>query len=384
MPKISDYLALADQRPAGFDYMRLLLALFVMFSHAAHISLGKDFNEMLWREPLTRAILSAALPMFFTLSGFLVAASMQRSRTVVKFMGLRFIRIYPALAVDILFTALILGPLVTTLPMDQYFTDPLFFSYLKNIIGHDIVFLLPGVFEDANSHYVNLQLWTIPFELACYIILGALMVCSFRGRFRAVMLLGSLAYFAIALAMTGLASGWTFADWDGAVGGRMLVVSFLLGVNIYLWREEIPASPALAVAALIATGLALGYGPFNRIVGVFPAAIFTIYLGIANPRRIALLKSADLSYGIFLYHFAIMQAVVYFAGGSLPFLWTFLISLPIVIGFAALSWNFVEKPALSLRSKVDQLERWWMTTWPHKLAIRAEEMATARLSPQAA
>lgn len=368
LPKIVDYMNAANGRPSGFDYMRLSLSLMVMLAHTANISYGPDYMNELWQNPLARAILTSILPMFFTLSGFLVAGSMERSRTVVKFMSLRFIRIYPALAVDIIFTALVIGPLVTTLSVGAYFSDPEFFSYLKNITGHDIVFTLPGVFENAKSPYVNLQLWTIPFELACYVILGVLMVASVRGRYRWIMLLGTLAYFAAALYLTGVNSGWTFADWDGPVAGRTLVLSFLLGVNFYLWREEIPAGPGITLAVAIITGVAWVVGPFDRIAGVFPAALLTVYLGIANPRRIGVLKSADLSYGIFLYHFAIIQAVVHFSGGSLAFHWTVLISTPIVVGFAALSWNLVEKPALSLRTGVGRLEDWWVGTRTFKRA----------------
>jgi peptidoglycan/LPS O-acetylase OafA/YrhL len=239
---VSDYMEAADNRPTGFDYMRLILSVMVMVSHGASISWGEEHMASMWENPLSRALLTMILPMFFTLSGFLVAGSMQRSRTVLKFMGLRVIRIYPALAVDILFTALVIGPLVTNLPLGAYFSDPLFFSYLKNIVGHDMVLMLPGAFVNANSPYVNLQLWTIPFELACYVILGALMVFSLRGRYRIMLLLGTLAYLALTLFITGRNSGWEFADWNGAVAGRTLVVSFLLGVNLYLWRPQARSS----------------------------------------------------------------------------------------------------------------------------------------------
>jgi peptidoglycan/LPS O-acetylase OafA/YrhL len=84
------------------------------------------------------------------------------------FLGLRAIRIFPALFVEVILSALILGPLVTTLPPQLYFSDPLFFNYLLNAIG-DVHFLLPGVFADNPwPRVVNGQLWTIPYELYCY------------------------------------------------------------------------------------------------------------------------------------------------------------------------------------------------------------------------
>lgn len=67
--------------------------------------------------------------MFFALSGFLVAASFERTKTLGMFYGLRAIRIYPALAFDTIVSALILGPLFTGLPLSSYFSDPLFLRY---------------------------------------------------------------------------------------------------------------------------------------------------------------------------------------------------------------------------------------------------------------
>ena len=76
--------------------------------------------------------------------------------------------------------ALILGTLLTTLPLGEYFAHPMLHSYFLNIIG-DIHYFLPGVFDQNPSHRVNGQLWTIPFELECYIVLAAVAYQSFPG-----------------------------------------------------------------------------------------------------------------------------------------------------------------------------------------------------------
>jgi peptidoglycan/LPS O-acetylase OafA/YrhL len=62
----------------------------------------------------------------------------------------------------------------TTLPLTKYFSHPTFWSYFGNLIGW-IHFLLPGVFENNPLNIaVNLSLWTVPYELECYIALMAL------------------------------------------------------------------------------------------------------------------------------------------------------------------------------------------------------------------
>lgn len=77
--------------------------------------------------------------MFFALSGFLVIGSLERSKTLVTFLGLRAFRIVPTLKVDVVLAALIIGPIVTTLDFKEYFTEIGFRSYFLNILG-DIQF----------------------------------------------------------------------------------------------------------------------------------------------------------------------------------------------------------------------------------------------------
>ena len=74
--------------------------------------------------------------------------------------AIREVRIFPALAVEVLISAMLIGPLVTAYPLSTYFSDPLFFRYFFNLIGH-VQYRLPGVFLGMpGPDYVNMQLWT--------------------------------------------------------------------------------------------------------------------------------------------------------------------------------------------------------------------------------
>ena len=80
----------------------------------------------------------------------------------------RGLRIVPALAVEITLSALLLGPLLTTESMAQYFSDPKFFKYFLNVLGL-IHYQLPGVFlQNPYPDVVNGSLWSVPYELECY------------------------------------------------------------------------------------------------------------------------------------------------------------------------------------------------------------------------
>lgn len=140
----------------GFDFLRIFLAAGIIGWHAAwltgHVETAKA--SAFW---FSQYML---VPMFFALSGFLVAASSMRLSTK-DFLLNRAARILPALVADIVFAALLIGPLVTTLPAKQYFTSATFFTYFLNITGW-MQYSLPGVFGSNPKPEVNGALWTIP------------------------------------------------------------------------------------------------------------------------------------------------------------------------------------------------------------------------------
>ena len=93
----------------GFDYLRLILAASVIVWHSLETSYGPSVPVGVWHH--ARSVIGAILPMFFALSGFLVCGSLTRTSSIVVFMAHRFLRLIPALLVEILLSALILGAL---------------------------------------------------------------------------------------------------------------------------------------------------------------------------------------------------------------------------------------------------------------------------------
>lgn len=351
---IEERLIATGGRPSGFDYLRLGLALLVVVTHSIATSYGEAVTFQVWATPLG-PIFRCILPLFFALSGFLVAGSLERCKTVGGFLGLRIIRIYPALVVEVILSAFILGPIMTTLALGDYFTHPLFLSYLWNIIGH-VHFYLPSVFEgNPYPPLVNAQLWTVPYELACYVAIAALAILG-RKRLKLVVLLGTIALIALGLAVQIYKHGLDLPEYRATFPGVFLVFSFLAGINIYLYRDAIPFTKtafALALAAMLLCAWRTDVGAF---VIALPAAYVAAYVGLTNAPRIGLLKGADYSYGIFLYHFAIQQTLVALIPLAHEWYWNLALTLPVTAAFAALSWHAVEKPALGLRKLVFHLE----------------------------
>jgi peptidoglycan/LPS O-acetylase OafA/YrhL len=325
--------------PSGFDYMRIGLSTSVLLWHSYQISYGTAAAVQVWRTPVG-IVLQVILPMFFSLSGFLVFGSLERSRDIRKFLALRAIRIYPALCVEVVACAVILGPIVTSLTWPEYFASRDFFTYFVNMFGW-IHYLLPGVFTyNPLPRIVNTSLWTVPYELECYIVLPALVLLGFL-RSRQL----SLAMFAastIIVAIMLYRSGESGIP-AGGVHGRILLLCFLAGTLAYRFRDLLPYSGPMSLASAL-VGIVL----LRSEYGVFAAPVFvayaTVYLGMLNPTRTVVVDSGDYSYGIYLYAAPIQQTVAWGLGAANNWALNVLIALPATVIFALFSWHFVEKP----------------------------------------
>jgi peptidoglycan/LPS O-acetylase OafA/YrhL len=333
--------------------MRIGLALGVIAMHGALTTGGQVADDGLWVTPL-RPLMRAVVPMFFALSGFLVAGSLERCRTLISFLGLRIIRIYPALAVEVLLSAFIIGLTVTTLPARTYLTSPEFHLYLLNITG-DSHFVLPGVF--ANNPFpriVNAQLWTVPYELGCYIIISALALLGLARR----PYLAPLAAGVICVLHFGYRlikhQGHTLYMLGG-LPGPLMMVSFLVGASLYLYRERVRWDGQLAAGAAVASAL-LAFVTGGEYLAVILMGYVTVWLGLTNYRRLPIVRGADLSYGVYLYGFVIQQLFA-FLFPQFRYWWaSILIGAPCALLFAAGSWTLIEKPALKLRGPLMKLE----------------------------
>lgn len=355
----SDMLVKADGRPSGFDYLRISLAVLIVAYHSYRTTYGLEADTNLWQTEL-RAPLRLILPMFFVLSGFLVAGSMERCQSQVSFLGLRAIRIYPALVAEVLISALLIGPLYTELPLSTYFADPQFLRYVGNVTGH-ISYWLPGVFLNVpETGIVNAQLWTVPFELYCYILLSALAVVGLKKK----RWIGPVSLIALVVAY------WLFRmskpETNAGVSnlsGWMLMFYFLGGVSAYQFRDRIPAHPLLFVASAGLSLIFLDTHANGDYLAIPTVVYLTAYLGLIDFKRSWFSRLADLSYGLYLYHWTLEQAFVSLFPVAQSAWLTAAVGMAGGLGIAWFSWNFIERPALSLKTYVFGLERALLALW---------------------
>ena len=339
----------------GFDFLRVFLASSIVFVHCFKVSLGQEYPHNLFYVSL--------LPTFFALSGFLITSSAMRLR-LRDFILNRSFRIVPALMVDIVVSAWILGAVFTTVPLAQYYSSASFFAYFLNVFGVIHYYLL-GVFESNPwPGVVNGSLWTIPYEIGCYALISIIIYT--RLLHRRHLLLALLAALAVLVA-AGFAAAPHLSEWlkpsplsnlasDFSMHGRMLYVYFLTGSLFYLYRDKIPYSLTLFLA-ILAILLYRSYAVDvptrqDRLMYVPFIVYIMAFIGISDIPRLPLFRRGDYSYGIYLYGSPVLQAITatLLPQRLSPFI-LFLIGYPLIVLVAMASWHWVEKPVLSLRKK---------------------------------
>jgi peptidoglycan/LPS O-acetylase OafA/YrhL len=347
LPTLDDRLKAVDGHPSGFDALRVVLAIAVICVHSVRTSYGVAVDALvIWRSPL-RGLTSIVLPMFFALSGFLVAGSLERTPALHQFLTLRVVRIAPALAVETLLSALILGPLLTSWSLHDYFSGHELRSYFLNIAG-DVHYHLPGVFSEVpGGSVVNISLWTVPFELECYIIIGLLAAVSLTRRPNAfaVLVLGSCA----ALPLATFLLHWP--QVYERPRGQVLVASFLCGVVLFQQRRRIPRNGWLAFASAVAAVGLLMSSKTHFWAAPF-AAYTTVYIGTARAPRLPIFRTGDYSYGMYLFAFPMQQLYASLFPGAR--LWWLNVGFAVILSlvYAMFSWHVVEKRVLGNKARI--------------------------------
>lgn len=333
-------------RTTGFDYLRIGLAVAVICVHSDLTSYGAS-HQTIWEGPI-RPLVSAILPMFFALSGFLVTGSLLRVRSMTEFVMLRVLRIVPALFVEVTVVAFLLGPLLTTVPLREYFTDPKFLSYPLNIVG-DIHYRLPGLFHtNPDPDMVNRQLWTIPSELRCYLVIVVLALVAMTRDWRrmaALLIVATIAFPIIDVMQRR--DVWQF----DTVPSKALILCFLGGVVLFLHRDRIRLNAAWFALSLAAAYILLLWHQ-TAYFACMPLAYLVTYVGMSRIPKTLITATGDYSYGLYLYGYPIQQVYSHIFPSYR--VWWANIAFTLAFGglFAALSWRLVESKVLDRRKTI--------------------------------
>jgi peptidoglycan/LPS O-acetylase OafA/YrhL len=342
---------LRPHRSNNFDLLRLALAALVVLNHSYGLLYGPSAREPLVR--LTRGQLGfgdLAVDGFFVISGFLITASWINTADLFRFISKRMARIYPGIAVAILFCLLVAAPLGADHPI-EYLRGLNPVTYLRSLAQLQIP-EQNGVFSNqAYPGILNLPLWTIRYECLCYLMVAALGLAGFLKKPKVILLLFAAAW--MAYGWQSLAGGLPMLDWRHyPILGRMqpwprFLAFYFAGMVFSLYRARIPLrtsylwiSAALVMLSL-RTGLALTlpvFGAYLLMCAAFSPVIRFPSFG----------KRGDFSYGTYIYACPAQQLLIHYLQPHLTPASLFFLSLMVTLPLAAASWHLVESPCLRL------------------------------------
>ena len=319
----------------NFNLLRLVFALFVVVYHLVVLSAAAGWSHL--EAPLS-LLAEIGVQGFFVLSGFLVYASLDRSASIGLYAEKRFRRLYPAYAVVVIVCAAAgyafsSDARANPLAVGEYLGWNLVFA---NFMAPE----LPGVFAGNPMTEVNGALWTLKIEVMFYLVLPVLAwLLRLFGR----------AHWMLMIAIYAGAEAWRYflADMGQVELSRQLpgqMSFFITGMALY--RLSLAGArmhiAGLAGAALLTASLLVDVLEPARALGL---GLVAIWIASGWPRLPDAARFGDLSYGVYIVHFPIIQTVV--ALGLFVAPWTGAgVSLAAAVVAALLLWYLVEKPAL--------------------------------------
>lgn len=182
----------------------------------------------------------------------------------------------------------------------------------------------------------NGSLWSLTFEVGCYVVFGLLLGMTRRPAAMASSLLG--ASMAITLLHPAWMQAFTFSQ-AVRLGGF-----FAAGVLLYHLRNRVPLTSRLAGASMIVVvaGWASGSRAFDAAAPL-AFAFLLLWLGATLPTRIGVRN--DISYGMYVYAFPVQQVLALAGLNMAPPIFA-LVSVLGTLPLAWASWRLVERPSM--------------------------------------
>lgn len=291
----------------GFDLIRYWAALSIMLLHFTGYGLmiGNNGRAMLWG---LRQIVSffPGVVILFSLSGYLVSASMERLHSTKQFFKKRVLRLYPEL-----WLCTIVNVLVLLLLVPELLDKSMVVWFFTQIVG---IANTPSCLNEFATGSVNGALWTVFVEIQLYVVLGLgyNMLKKLKNSQWCMVLAGC--------ALANVAFDLGTRNLEGVIPKLIersflpYLLWFLIGVFCYVKKEWFWEHRKMVVG-LICVYLILYLQPIK-----LPGYYANIAIGILCPFIVIMggyclppvrLKM-DITYGLFLYHWIVLNIMVHF------------------------------------------------------------------------
>ena len=361
-----------DSRANAIGALRLVFAMSVIVSHAFPLGYGRRNPLSVFSRGQTD-LGTLAVAGFFVLSGFLITRSAQR-QSLARYAWHRALRIFPAFWTCLIVTAGVLAPalwairakslagFLTTAPGPGNYVLTNWWASMREY-GIDHLLITTPYGQMTGRSVFDGSLWSLRYELICYILVGGLAALGATGRRRGLMILA-----------TGVLAGMIVQDWllhgrfgaasstfpkgvvpllGGLDGGKAIPLAFLflLGGLAALYPERIIIRRSLAMIAGVILLLSMRLGGYD-VVGVIAFAYLVLWLAVCLPKSAHSVGTRrDFSYGIYIYAFPIQQVLALFHVNRLGLPIYLAVSSGGAVLAGAASWYLIEKNALKLKDQ---------------------------------
>lgn len=309
------------------------------------------------------------VPLFFMVSGFLIADSYLNSTNLKEYFVKRGLRIYPALFLNILILelAMYIGGNMTGnhISIIQYILY--FFTYiataasgiastLVGLKGADI-YNMTGFFHD----YPSGVLWTLTVELSFYVLLPLIFMFKNK-KFRNIILI-IFATVAIVISSYGSKEFYEASSITKLLHISVFPYFWIFGIGVFIRLYWVKIKRYFVGYGLYYLGAYLTYsfliisffGGFSGYKTHLDVAtvVQTILMACAmfsmafSYTNIKFNRKVDLSYSTYLYHMLIVHILIGF--GITGSWYLYLVVIGATFAIAYLSWTYVEKPMLKLK-----------------------------------
>jgi peptidoglycan/LPS O-acetylase OafA/YrhL len=332
-------------RNNNFDFLRFLFAFIVFLVHSSRLSRDGSFTFI--TNIITAKI---AVESFFIISGFLIFMSYDNSKSINNYFSKRVRRLYPGYFCVIILCAIV-GFFITNKSWQDYLSTGLLKYLFANLVFLNFLCpSLPGVFQNNPVTGVNGALWTLKIEIMFYLIVPIL--SSLFNKFNKIILFGiiyvlSVSYVIVFNMLYASSGKYIFVELGKQLPGQLSF--FMSGALIYYYFNYFSKRPTmwfLIALPIYACSKLIGIGPLvplSLAVIIIYFSYFFYYLGNFG-------KYGDLSYGIYIYHFPIIQILINYNNFNLPSYLVLPLYTIILLVMAFISWHVIEKSFLQRSS----------------------------------
>ena len=330
----------------NLNFLRLLLAYTVVVFHSMSLSgnkypLAKLFNGHI------------AVCCFFIISGFLIINSFWASNSLKEYIIKRCRRLLPAYFVVIISCILFLS-LLSNLSVTEYFKSKQLIKYFfSNIFFMNFLQpSLPGVFSENNSQAINGSLWTIKLEIGFYLIVPIIAFIIYKLKtkkriniFLAFLYIFGYVYNFLCLYISKKYKNQFIEELAHQLPGyiQYFSVGMFCTLNYGLFNKYGKYLAVPGIITLIAYYIGI---PGNTYLLPIGLGFIVMFIGFNFSILNNIGKVGDYSYGVYIYHFPIIQIFVSFGYFSINKYIALLVILGTVFSISYVSWHFMEKKIL--------------------------------------